>query len=52
MKGIIDGLVAFITLVLGLLLAFVMALPLLILKYGTIALAIYVVYRIGLYLFG
>ena len=45
MKGIIDGLLTFITLVLGLILAFIMAIPMLVLRYGAIAVAIYIVYR-------
>lgn len=52
MKGIIDGLLTFITLVLGLLLAFIMAIPMLVLRYGAIAVAIYIVYRIYIHLVG
>lgn len=52
MKDIINGLLTLITLVLGLLLAFVMAIPLLVLRYGAIAVAVYIVYRIGVHFFG
>ena len=41
----------FIAIIVGLLGSCLIALPLLILKYGVIALALYAVYRIGLYLF-
>jgi hypothetical protein len=52
MKGIIENLLAFIILVLGLILAFIMAIPMLVLRYGAIVVAVYIVYRICAYLLG
>jgi len=52
MGSIIEKIITFIALIVGLIVSFIVALPLLILKYGTIALAIYIVYRIGVHFFG
>lgn len=52
MDNFLKGLYTFIAFVLGLIMSFIIALPFLILKYGTIAIAIYVVYRIAVYLIG
>lgn len=52
MNNVIDKLLTFIALVLGLIMSFIIAIPFLILKYGAIAIAIYIVYRIGVHFFG
>ncbi len=52
LEQLIVKVLTFIAIVAGLIGSCLIALPLLILKYGVIALALYAVYRIGMYFFG
>ena len=50
LERLIVRVLTFIAIIIGLLGSCLIALPLLILKYGVLALALYIVYRIGVYL--
>ena len=50
MDKVIEKILTFLAVVVAVITSFLIALPFLILKYGVIAIAIYVVYRIGCYL--
>lgn len=52
LERLIVKVLTFFAVIVGLLGSCLIALPLLILKYGVIAIAIYAVYRIGMYFFG
>lgn len=48
----LDKLIAFLVVVVGFLVSVIIALPFLVLRYGVIALALYIVYKIFMYFVG